>query len=298
MIINLFILLLILILLLEIYYHYNFINKIKKDLPKNILAPLDKTIELPNIEKKEYKIYRTYYDINLINNFKVAHNETNKTNPDLEQVYYDDNMVEEFIKNNTTERIYNAYKNINPSYGPARADFFRYLIIYKYGGIYLDIKSSLSKNIKQEINEKKLIVSKGRKKEYYPFSFGYKSQKINNYNWSYFSDIEYGEYNNWHFISPAGNNILGKVIQQMVSNIEYGVKNKNYYNHGEYSVLSLTGPIMFTKVINKFKDNKYLSLKDINLNKKVKYNASNKDHKKIGYKKHYSLIKEKNILIK
>lgn len=290
--------LLFLILLTEIYYHHTFINKIKNDLPKNILAPLNETIELPIIENREYKIYRTYYDMNLIDNFKDAHNETKKTNPDLEQVYYDDNMVGEFIKNETTERIYNAYNSINPNYGPAKADFFRYLIIYKYGGIYLDIKSSLIDNVEKEIEEKKLIVSKGRKKEYYPFSFGYKSQKNNSYNWSYFSGIDFGEYNNWHFISPAGNYILGKVIQQMVSNIEYGIENNKYYNLGEYSVLSLTGPIMFTKVIEKYKDDKYLSLKESNLNQKVKYNASNKDHKKIGYKKHYSLIKEKNILLK
>ena len=31
---------------------------------------------------------------------------------------------------------------------PARADFFRYLLVYQLGGVYLDIKSSLDKPLK------------------------------------------------------------------------------------------------------------------------------------------------------
>ena len=39
---------------------------------------------------------------------------------------------------------YNAYHKINPKYGAARADFFRYIIIRDQGGIYLDLKSNSS----------------------------------------------------------------------------------------------------------------------------------------------------------
>jgi hypothetical protein len=38
--------------------------------------------------------------------------------------------------------VFRAYQRINPLYGAARADFFRYALIYQLGGIYLDIKSS------------------------------------------------------------------------------------------------------------------------------------------------------------
>ena len=57
--------------------------------------------------------------------------------------FYDDNDCDEIIKNNFHDEIYNAYKKINPAYGAMRADFFRYCILYLYGGIYLDIKSKI-----------------------------------------------------------------------------------------------------------------------------------------------------------
>ena len=38
-------------------------------------------------------------------------------------------------------RIRAAQRRINPQYGAARADLFRYALLYTRGGIYLDIKS-------------------------------------------------------------------------------------------------------------------------------------------------------------
>ena len=283
---------------IELYYQNEFIKKMKKDFPKNINADLDETIELPLIKrtnKTPKTLYRTYYDLNLVKKFKNAHSLTLKKNKDLKEIIFDDQMVENYIKDNYSQRIYNAYNMINKDYGACKADFFRYLVIYKEGGIYLDIKSMLQQNIDKEINENKLIISKGRY-DPYPFKYGLLKQYQNAYNWSYFTDVSNGEYNNWHFISPAGNKILGKVIQQMISNIEYGYKNKNIYKQGEYSVLAMTGPIMFSKTINKYKYLDQIKIENTNLNNKVRYCDRNLNHRKIGYKKHYSKIKNKNIL--
>ena len=206
-------------------------------------------------------------------------------------------MIDKYIKNNYSERIYNAYNSINPNYGPARADFFRYLIIYKEGGIYLDIKSALLENIDEELKENKLNISKGRA-NYYPLSYGLVNQTINTYNWEYFSGVDkYGEYNNWHFMAPPGNEVLEKVIKQVVSNIEYGVKNKDKYNNGEYSVLALTGPIMFSRVILKYGNENNVKINETNLNWKAIYSLYDVDHKKLGNRKHYSKLGDKNVLI-
>ena len=42
----------------------------------------------------------------------------------------------------------NIYNSIDESYGPCRADLFRYLILYDKGGIYLDIDTICVKNWK------------------------------------------------------------------------------------------------------------------------------------------------------
>lgn len=294
----LYILIIILIYLILDYVIHNKNKKYFDSIfPKNILANLDETIELPDVKKLDFipkKIYRTHNTPELINKFKDEENIIKNNNKDFEIINYTSEERELFIKDNFSERVYNSYMNINPSYGPAKADFFRYLIIYYYGGVYLDIKSYTKKNINPIIdNENKLIVSKGRKfKTIFLRDFGLFNNYMNSWDWSIFSKIEHGEYNNWHFASPPGNIILKKVIQQMISNIEYGVKTKNEYIGGEYSVLVLTGPIMFSRIIKEYYDDKYCKIFDPDLNYHVKYRLKN--HKN---KNHYSRNKEKNILI-
>ncbi len=296
----LFIIFIVIFCLMEYHYNKQFKKILEEDFPKDILLELDNSVQLPNINKNNKipkKIYRTFYDLDEAEkNYKKAFEITKSKNPELEQIVYDDVMVENFIKNNYSERIYNAYKSINPKYGPARADFFRYLIIYYYGGIYLDVKSALVKNIDQELKENKLLTSKGRHPEFNFFPFGMTSQFFNKYNWSTFSGTKYGEFNNWHIIAPAGNEILGKTIQHIVTNIEYAKKHKNFYKQGEYSVLALTGPIIYSRVILKYANKDNIKFYENNLNGKVKYSAIS-NHKNITKRKHYSKITDKKILI-
>jgi mannosyltransferase OCH1-like enzyme len=72
-------------------------------------------------------------------------------NPDYEYFIYDDEDNLKFIKENFNERIYNCYSRILN--GSAKADFFRYAVLYIKGGVYLDIdflpKASLSDCIEE-----------------------------------------------------------------------------------------------------------------------------------------------------
>jgi mannosyltransferase OCH1-like enzyme len=65
-------------------------------------------------------------------------------NPEYQYEFYDDERVKRFIENfDCTEFSFNrdtlikAYNDIKP--GAGKADIFRYLIIYEYGGVYVDI---------------------------------------------------------------------------------------------------------------------------------------------------------------
>ena len=60
-------------------------------------------------------------------------------NPDYEYNFYDKNDRELFIKNNFSKQIYEAYCRILP--GAYKADLWRYCVLYKYGGVYIDIDS-------------------------------------------------------------------------------------------------------------------------------------------------------------
>jgi len=72
--------------------------------------------------------------INLYNNIKLLQ----KMNPEFDIYLYDDQDRINFIKNNFNKEVFDAYNSLIP--GAYRADLWRYCIIYKYGGIYIDIK--------------------------------------------------------------------------------------------------------------------------------------------------------------
>lgn len=57
-------------------------------------------------------------------------------NPEYEYRFCDDNDIIDFIKNDFPQYL-EGYKKIK--YGASRADLWRYLVMYRYGGVYADI---------------------------------------------------------------------------------------------------------------------------------------------------------------
>jgi inositol phosphorylceramide mannosyltransferase catalytic subunit len=147
-------------------------------------------------------------------------------NPNWEHYIYDDNDIEEFIKQNYSNHIYETYKRINPEYGPARADYFRYLVIYKLGGIYFDIKSGSKDKLDNIINDNDEFII------------------INHPEWN--------EYAQWVIISKPGHPLMKEIIDAVTDKINnYNIKDDGV---GKWGVLQLTGPKIYTKTIN---DNKH-----------------------------------------
>lgn len=58
-------------------------------------------------------------------------------NPGYRYEFYDDERVDRFFKEEFDEEIYNLFSRID--IGAVRADVFRYAVLYKYGGVYLDV---------------------------------------------------------------------------------------------------------------------------------------------------------------
>ena len=135
-------------------------------------------------------------------------------NPEFSYHLYDDKECREFIKNNFENDVLYAYDTLIP--GAYKADLWRYCILYKYGGIYLDIK-------------------------YYPVN-GYKFITLTDKEY-FVKDIEAsgsGIYNALIICKPD-NEILLKCINQIVVNVRerfYGV-----------SSLSITGPLLMKQFI-------------------------------------------------
>ena len=163
-----------------------------------------------------------------------------RLNPEYEYQLFDDEDIKAFILEHYGEVIWGYYQRIAPIYGAARADFFRYLLVYQLGGVYLDIKSSLDKPLKEVLRvEDKFILT------HWDNRSGEQYEGIGIY--SELGSLPRGEYIQWSIASVAGHPFLRAVILQMLCNIDEYTP----FRHGAglWGVLRTTGPVMYTKVI-------------------------------------------------
>lgn len=77
-------------------------------------------------------------------------------NPEYEYRFYDDNDIIDFLENDFPEYL-KGYNNLK--YGASKADLWRYLIIYKYGGVYADIDCMCINPLREWIDRDKSFVT-------------------------------------------------------------------------------------------------------------------------------------------
>lgn len=161
-------------------------------------------------------------------------------NPGYDYRFYDDDAAESFISKAYGPEMLAAFGRIHPAYGAAKADLFRYLLMYKEGGVYLDIKSTASRPLSNTIKPgDKYILSQWNNApgEEYP-GWGLNS---------WLRDVPGGEFQQWHIISIAGHPFLRAVIIDVLQNM------KSYrawrQGVGLNGTVRTFGPVAYTNAI-------------------------------------------------
>jgi len=214
-------------------------------------------------------------------------------NSNWEYRLYDDTDIEAKILKHYGLEILHIYQKINPSYGPARADFFRYLLMYAEGGMYLDIKSLVTRPFDEVISlDASYILSKW---DSHHRAAGYGMHRD-------LQSVEGGEYQQWHIIAVPGHPFLRAVIKRVIKNIQkYNVLNTGV---GKLGVLKTTGPIAYTLAIENIKHLHPFREIDITQDIGIEYSIYNTPSQKGNhthiFKKHYmrletSIIKPHSI---
>ena len=166
-------------------------------------------------------IWQTYKDsFDQLQPYMVdAVNTWKNLNPDFEYRYMDDTQAAEFILNEYGQEWHNIFVNL--PVGVMRGDLWRYMIIYKYGGVYADLDTECLNPINTWLNEDyDMIVCPE-------------------------TDIHYCQ---WTFAASAGHPVLKSVldtIKEKLLNPEYG---------SPHFVHTHTGPSIWTEGINKALD--------------------------------------------
>ncbi len=207
-------------------------------------------------------IYQTWHTTNLPPKMQHAVNTIKAHNPEFQHFLYDDNMCREFIKNNFPEDVLHAYDYLIP--GAYKADLWRYCILYKNGGIYLDIKYIPYENFK---------FLNLTKKEH--FVIDLETFEENPYFYRCESSGECGIYNAIMVTLP-GNKKLLDIINHVVCNVKNKFYGKNY--------LEPTGPQLlkkyftdYEKISIELKHDFYNTNSESNdYSKKNNYNEDNK----------------------
>jgi mannosyltransferase OCH1-like enzyme len=183
----------------------NIIRNIRRNLPPfairnnyNSIIPLN--------------IFQTWHSYSLPPLMARAVHKLRLNNPRFKYHLYNDNDCREFIKNNYNEEILNAFDNLIP--GAYKADLWRYCILYKLGGIYVDIKYECFNHFKFiHLTESEHFVS----------------------------DIDGQGIYNALMVCLPGNPILWEAIQKIVQNVR-----EKYYGP---SCLHPTGPMLLANII-------------------------------------------------
>lgn len=159
-------------------------------------------------------IYQTFKTAKLpiINRWHIYN--FKKKNPSYQYQFYTDERIEDFLSTEYEKEVIKAYRRIQ--IGGAKADFFRYAVLYKMGGIYLDIDSNIKKSLDEFIEEDDSAIISFEKNP--------------------------GVYVQWALIYKAEHPFLERTLKLILQNIK-----ENKFPH---DVHQMTGPSVYTQAIN------------------------------------------------
>ena len=190
---------------------------------------IESTVKNNNL-KIEKNIIQTYKNNN-INTFiynNIKH--ILLLNNDYNYIFITDEIAIDLIKNNFDENTLSAFKKLN--IGAAKGDFIRYIAIYVYGGVYLDLDASIETKLENFIPKDAT------------FLFFYDKNK----------NIQ-----QWCFMSSSKNIIVKKIIEEMVKRI----------HNNEENIFLATGPTLVTDVIYNYINNSNIYNVTKNVSKKI-----------------------------
>jgi mannosyltransferase OCH1-like enzyme len=194
---------------------YNKLEFDRKNIPFKIKNPSTRGVIPSTTGVIPLNMFVTWHTKDLPPLMKLNYEQLQKDNPEFKHHLYDDAECREFIKTNYDSDVLDAFDKLIP--GAYKADLWRYCVLYKLGGVYLDIKFKC-------INGFKFITVTD--KEYFV------RDRISS---------GHGIYNAI-MICKANNPILLKAINRVVKNTQ-----TNFYGK---SFLHPTGPMMLKSIMD------------------------------------------------
>ena len=198
-------------------------------------------------------IHQTWKSRDLPENYKKYSNSWKNKHPEWEYKFYDDDDCIQFMSFYYPQFL-NCYNSLEIPV--MKADMFRYLVLYQFGGIYADIDAECLKSVDELLDDSLMIVGidldfSNFWMKFSPMYSFYKKHNINK------------QYVQYVFISQPKNHILLEIVDA-ICNYPTAKLDKNYFKN----TFLKTGPGIFTKIVDKYVKKgdsiKVLNIKDFN----------------------------------
>lgn len=164
----------------------------------------------------EKNIFQSWHTHELHPAVKAKIDSMKELNPEYTYHLYTDEDMYNFVNTHFQGDVANCYNQLNIIV--AKVDFWRYLVLYKYGGVYLDMDASIERPLRELIRDEDeaIITAEGN------------------------PDL----YVQWALIFSKEHPILSKTIELIVDNI----RNNRFPN----DILKMTGPSVYTRAVNEY----------------------------------------------
>lgn len=103
-----------------------------------------------NKHKIPLKIFQTWKTNTVSSDIADTIEELKRMNPEYEYYFFSDQDCKDYFISNYGEKYLQAFNHLKP--GAFKADFWRYAVLAKEGGIYIDLDMKLTKPLREIIN--------------------------------------------------------------------------------------------------------------------------------------------------
>jgi mannosyltransferase OCH1-like enzyme len=167
---------------------------------------------------------------------KEAWDFTAKNNPDYTQQFFDDDEMAEYMRTAMNGEVHTTFERLTA--GAAKADLFRYTILYERGGVYLDIKSGARKLCSLIRPQDRMLVS----------TWGHNIWTFDH------PEIrpEYGELQQWWLVAEPRHPAMLDVVRAVIDNVNNYKQTSLSSFDSRIEILKTTGPICFANALDKY----------------------------------------------
>lgn len=171
-------------------------------------------------------IYQTWKTRQVSKNHYQAMMSWSRLNPEYHYYFYDDQMCRKFLQDNYPTRVLKCYDALKS--GAFKADLFRYCLLYKKGGIYIDCSHECKTPLREMIKPNDKFIS-------------CKDISVPSWIGKHFHLSPEGVFNAFICCTP-GHPFMKKAIDMCINNIMKRSKTEN--------VFAITGPNLLGQAIN------------------------------------------------